>query len=269
MVECNIVGPDPVVSQPFDKVQWFRILDANNSGNEVELLRNEITPNIRISTTRIVAVSSMSSNVGFRSVLTIRRLNDMSTGIYWCQIHAELNTVLNGRNVTSSTRTRLLPAADYSNLQPCAANTIFLDLTDPVQCIDNRNPMLVATSSTNMDGSTQQTSSINSLTTTSESPTLLPACSPSTGIPTDSITTLRLSDSGVIIFIAVGVPIFIALVILLLAVVVFACKKKAKTRHKSSKLICFMHCGCCRQVFICRDIIRLIGLAHAHSIIMH
>ena len=245
MVECNIVRPDPDnVSQPFDAVQWFRILDANNSGNRVELLRNEIPTNIKISTTRIVAVSSMSSNVGFRSVLSIRRLNDMSAaGTYWCQVQVEQNTVLrlDGRKFTPSTRTKLLPEADYANVPLCAANTIFLDLTDPVKCIDKRN----STASTDIDpGSTQQSSSINhSLTVTvalhsSES---LPACSPTTDIPTDNVSTMGLSDLGVIALVAVGVPTFISFIVLLL-VVVFACRKKAKSRHKSSKLICFVHC---------------------------
>ena len=247
MVECNIVRPDPDnVSQLFDAVQWFRILDTNNSGNRVELLRNEIPTNIKISTTRIVAVSSMSSNVGFRSVLSIRRLNDMSAaGTYWCQVQVEQNTVLrlDGRNFTPSTRTKLLPEADYANVPPCAANTIFLDLTDPVKCIDKINSTSLTTASTDMDpGSTWQSSSINhSLTVTvalhsSES---LPACSPTTDIPTDNVSTMGLSDLGVIALVAVGVPTFISFIVLLL-VVVLACRKKAKSRHKISKLICIV-----------------------------
>ena len=226
MLECSIVVP----AEPFYTIEWYRTLDNNRT---VERLTSE-TNDIRIGNTRLEAVSSRTSNIiGLRSVLSIRDLDDMpnSRGTYWCQVRAEVPVVgLNEIRFPPSTKTLVLTEAEYSNLTRCPHYTVFIDLTDPLQCIDTRD-LSSATASVNKDPSSSIASPASSSVVASHTQVFVqPTCSPPT---TDS--SLGLSSDGIIIVVAVGVPIFIALVILMLAVVL-SCRNKTATKKTCGML---------------------------------
>lgn len=133
MLECSIIGP----AEPFFTIEWYRTLENNSFVERLTRGSNDIG----ISNTRIEAVSSQSSNIiGLRSVLSIRDLdaNPNSRSTYWCQVQAEIFD-LNMMTVPPSTKTQVLTEAEYTNLRRCASDTVFIDLGDPLQCIDNRD----------------------------------------------------------------------------------------------------------------------------------
>ena len=226
MLECSVIGP----AEPFFTIEWYRTLENNSFVERLTRGSNDIG----ISNTRIEAVSSQSSNIiGLRSVLSIRDLdaNPNSRSTYWCQVQAEIFE-LNMMTVPPSTKTQVLTEAEYTNLRRCASDTVFIDLGDPLQCIDNRD-LTSSTASVDIHPSSIAALPASSSAVASQSQVVVqPTCSPST---TDTTSSLRLSSDGIIIVVAVGVPIFIALVILLLAVVL-SCRNKTATKKTHGRL---------------------------------
>ena len=226
MLECSVIGP----AEPFFTIEWYRTLENNSFVERLTRGSNDIG----ISNTRIEAVSSQSSNIiGLRSVLSIRDLdaNPNSRSTYWCQVQAEIFD-LNMMTVPPSTKTQVLTEAEYTNLRRCASDTVFIDLGDPLQCIDNRD-LTSSTASVDIHPSSIAALPASSSAVASQSQVVVqPTCSPST---TDTTSSLGLSSDGIIIVVAVGVPIFIALVILLLAVVL-SCRNKTATKKTRGRL---------------------------------
>ena len=223
-------------AEPLHTIEWYRTRDNNRT---VEHLTSE-TNDIRIKNTRLQAVSSRNSNIiGLRSVLSIRDLDAMpnSRGTYWCQVWAEVPVV--GLSFPPSTKTPVLTEVEYSNLTRCPQNTVFIDLANPLQCIDTRD-QTSATASVNKDPSSSvplpaslsvvASPASSSVVASHTQVVVQPTCSPPT---TDS--SLGLSSDGIIIVVAVGVPIFIALVILLLAVVL-SCRNKTTAKKTRGML---------------------------------
>ena len=226
MLECSVIGP----AEPFFTIEWYRTLENNSFVERLTRGSNDI----EISNTRIEAVSSQSSNIiGLRSVLSIRDLdaNPNSRSTYWCQVQAEIFE-LNMMTVPPSTKTQVLTEAEYTNLRRCASDTVFIDLGDPLQCIDNRD-LTSSTASVDIHPSSIAALPASSSAVASQSQVVVqPTCSPST---TDTTSSLRLSSDGIIIVVAVGVPIFIALAILLLAVVL-SCRNKTATKKTHGRV---------------------------------
>ena len=242
MLECSVVVP----AEPFYTIEWYRTQDNNRT---VERLTRE-TNDIGIKNTRLKAVSSRNSNnIGLRSVLSIRDLDAMpnTRGTYWCQVRAEVVEI----NFPPSTKTQVLTEAEYSNLTRCPRNTVFIDLADPLQCIDTRD-LTSDTASVNKDPSSSVSSPASSPVVASPASSSVvashtqvvvqPTCSPPT---TDS--SLGLSSDGIIIVVAVGVPIFIALVIILLAVVL-SCRNKTTTKKTRGMLQLLYSASACMSV---------------------